>query len=76
MNRVYWEVRKYDYKQDEVNTVFEGKKQKAKRLFEKLHKENTNDDIAYVLNRWVAEGYWDGYGWDFEEYEIDRQWEG
>lgn len=75
MKKVYWEIRKYDYKHDEVDTLFEGKKAQAIARFKKL--KNT-ENINYVLNRWVAYGYWGGSysGWDFEDYELDEQWEG
>lgn len=75
MNKTYWEVRKYNYKLDEVDTVFEGKKAQAIKKFKKLTQSNSNPDIDYVLNKWVAERYWDGRGWDFKDYEIEEQFE-
>jgi len=75
MNKTYWEVRRYNYKLDEVDTVFEGKKAQAIAKFKKLTQANTNPDIDYVLNKWVAQRYWDGYNWCFEDYEIEEQFE-
>lgn len=76
MKKTYWEVRKYNYKLDEVDTVFEGKKAQAIFMFKKLTQANTNPDIDYVLNKWVAERFWTGRGWAFDDgYELEDQFE-
>ena len=75
MNKIYWEVRRYNYREDEVDTMYEGKRDGAIRFFHKSIAENKDKEICYVLNKWVSKRYWDGRGWSFEESEIEEQYE-